>query len=201
MPIDAALRRADAFITEQLHKFEQQRKGHQSPPRAYSGYGQIHDPRQGRPPSQGPPPQHQDGHTPPGSHLPQGWRQEFDHQSQRWYYIDSASGRSQWEPPSYGHPTRAQTFANNRSSRFDDDRRRGRAVSQPQRPVSSSDGGQYLNPQANTGRQDMSVSQHPSTHGRLPPGAHLDMSTGQVVSNMFPPGQSPAQWAQEVGRV
>lgn len=211
MSIDAALRRADQFITEQMHKFEQQKKGRQSPPRAYSGYGQIPDPgnqqhhhQHHRAPSFGPPPPHQQQHFGGGGPPPppEGWRQEFDRQTQRWYYINLSTGRSQWEPPSYGQPPRADTFAGERSGRFSDDHRRSRASSQPQRPLSSSSGGQYLGVHRDEGRrQGASVSPHPSEHGRLPPGAHLDMSTGQVVHSMFPPGQTPAQWAQEVGRV
>jgi hypothetical protein len=200
MSIDAALRRADQFITEQMHKFEQQRKGRPSPPRAYSGYGHILDPSSGTPLSH-PPPSYQISapapSTPSQGPLPQqGWRQEFDCQTQRWYYINLSTGRSQWDPPSFGQPSRAQTYNDERSSR--DDRQRSRASSQPQRPSS---GGQYLGVNRDARRQNASASPHPSTHGRLPPGAHLDMSTGQVVTSMFPPGQTAAQWAREVGRV
>jgi hypothetical protein len=45
-------------------------------------------------------------------------------------------------------------------------------------------------------QRPLSTSPHPNPNGRLPPGAHLDMRTGQVVTNMFPPDHPVnAQWS------
>lgn len=33
--------------------------------------------------------------------IPQGWIPQFDQQYQRWYYVEEASGRSQWEAPGF----------------------------------------------------------------------------------------------------
>ncbi|KAF2846237.1 hypothetical protein T440DRAFT_247212 [Plenodomus tracheiphilus IPT5] len=211
MSIETALQRADQYIQKQMHKFEQQKRGRASPPRAYAGYGQLppqQDYSHGRRSSQNygspaPPPHplHQ------GPAAPSGWRQEFDTRNQRWYYINLSTGRSQWEPPNPQHsqapPPRSQTFSNEPPQHREHNRwsqQRERAVSQPQRPMSSSSGGQYLGVD-HPDRNASSVSPHPSPSGRLPPGAHLDLKTGQVVTSMFPPGQDANSWAQEVGRV
>lgn len=38
-----------------------------------------------------------------GPQLPPGWTAQWDQNSQRWYYLEQATGRTQWEPPaSYG---------------------------------------------------------------------------------------------------
>jgi WW domain len=39
---------------------------------------------------------------PPGSDhsLPPGWIKQWDQNSQRWYFVEQATGRTQWEPPS-----------------------------------------------------------------------------------------------------
>ncbi len=36
--------------------------------------------------------------------IPAGWTPQFDHNSQRWYYFNTATGRSQWEAPVYYPP-------------------------------------------------------------------------------------------------
>lgn len=36
--------------------------------------------------------------------MPPGWVAQFDQSSQRWFYIDQATGRSQWEPPAHAPP-------------------------------------------------------------------------------------------------
>ncbi|CAI9626612.1 unnamed protein product [Alternaria burnsii] len=77
MSFETYIQRADDYITKQIHKFEQQKRGgNRSPPRA-KGYHQMSGyQHQGRPPSQGgypgsPAPQ---GGLPPPA--PQGWAQE-----------------------------------------------------------------------------------------------------------------------------
>ncbi|KAG8526272.1 uncharacterized protein KY384_000265 [Bacidia gigantensis] len=36
-----------------------------------------------------------------GPQLPPGWVAQFDQNSQRWYYLEQATGRTQWDPPSF----------------------------------------------------------------------------------------------------
>lgn len=36
--------------------------------------------------------------------MPPGWVAQWDQNGQRWYYIDQATGRSQWEPPAHAPP-------------------------------------------------------------------------------------------------
>jgi hypothetical protein len=100
---------------------------------AQSGHGQQQYlpqgqgyPSQGPPQSQGYPPQGQ-GYPPQGypQHqpygqaptpvgppapygapppMPPGWTQQWDQNSQRWFYIEQATGRTQWDPPSHLPP-------------------------------------------------------------------------------------------------
>ncbi|KAF1940990.1 hypothetical protein EJ02DRAFT_211915 [Clathrospora elynae] len=209
MSFDAYIQRADQYITKKIHKFEQQKRGNRSPPRA-NGYSQmpsqsshsshsVHDYLQG-PSSCHTPPLQLYGHAPPPP-LPKGWAQEYDSQSQRWYYVERVTGRAEWILPTHTPPPhRAFTFQQPQSplQHHEENRakRRARAISQPQRPSSSSSG-QFLDARRNEGRHGASTS----PHQRLPPGAHLDMRTGQVVTDMFPEGQSQALWAREVGRI
>lgn len=206
--LDAVIVRADNFITKQMQKFEQKRGRSDQyapmsdgPPPPYQSYGNTIPQNFGRPQPQGPP-------------APWGWRQEFDPQSQRWYYVEQATGRAHWSLPSalqdprtqrLNHSHRASTMGDEHTTqRFlhEDDsraRRRSRAISQPQEP---NHGGQFLSvDRPDARRNGASVSPHPSPHGRLPPGAHLDMKTGQVVTDMFPPDQRPAQWNDEIARI
>jgi hypothetical protein len=36
--------------------------------------------------------------------MPPGWTQQWDQNSQRWFYIEQATGRTQWDPPSHLPP-------------------------------------------------------------------------------------------------
>ncbi|KAF4978342.1 hypothetical protein FZEAL_5264, partial [Fusarium zealandicum] len=36
--------------------------------------------------------------------LPEGWTAQFDQQHQRWYYVEVATGRTQWEAPGHHAP-------------------------------------------------------------------------------------------------
>lgn len=214
MSFDAYLQRADDYITKQIHKYEQQKRGRGSPPRA-NGYRQMppQAPHHSQQPSQGPypgSPAPQGGQypqPPTDTMVPQGWTQEFDPRSKRWYYADRTMGRSQWNPPPYA-PPRASTFQPDASmpsphqpyTREDENRARGhtRSNSQPQRPTSGPGGhGQYLDPRQHGGRGAGNLS--PAM--QLPPGSHLDLSTGRVVSSMFPEGQSQQSWKQELQRI
>ncbi|PNY27075.1 Uncharacterized protein TCAP_02996, partial [Tolypocladium capitatum] len=49
--------------------------------------------------------------------LPRGWTPLFDQQHQRWYYVEEATGQTQWEAPGYDPPPPP------RGSRPGDDRR------------------------------------------------------------------------------
>ncbi|CAN9148766.1 unnamed protein product [Alternaria alternata] len=211
MSFETYIQRADDYITKQIHKFEQQKRGgNRSPPRA-KGYHQMSGyQHQGRPPSQGGypgSPAAQGGPPPPA---PQGWAQEYDARSQRWYYVDRATGRSQWEPPSFA-PPRAATFQPEvrmpspyqQFSREDEQsqRWRERSSSQPQRPGSGVSGhGQFLDPRQNGGSGGGSASPA-GLHTQIPPGSYLDMKTGKIVSSMFPEGQTHQSWQQEIQRI
>ena len=61
-------------------------------------------PSQAQYPSQSAPPM--PSYQPPTDKppIPQGWRPYFDQQSQHWYYVEEATGRSQWEAPGYQEP-------------------------------------------------------------------------------------------------
>ena len=61
------------------------------PPESY-GYEQQYQNRE-QPPYGGPPPS--------GPPAPPGWRAQWDQSSQRWYYIETETGRTEWSPPSY----------------------------------------------------------------------------------------------------
>lgn len=36
--------------------------------------------------------------------MPPGWHAQFDQNSQRWYYVEQATGRTQWDPPAHMPP-------------------------------------------------------------------------------------------------
>lgn len=177
--MNAYLQRADDFIQQQIYKCEQKLNGRDyaqmngSQPQYHQGQrAQTFNTM----PAQGPP-------------APKGWSQEFDQHSQRWFYLEHATGRSQWQPPSMFEHRRghSSTFSEQhrpqgyRSSQ--DDFARGRSSTQSSRPQS---GGGHLNPPQQQQRPN-STSPHPSVTGQLPPGSYYDTKTGQVVSNMFPP--------------
>ncbi|KAF4467471.1 WW domain-containing, partial [Fusarium albosuccineum] len=72
--------------------------------RAYGYHGEGG--QGGPPPSQyyaAPPQPH---YQPPSDKppLPEGWTAQFDQQHQRWYYVEVATGRTQWEAPGQAPP-------------------------------------------------------------------------------------------------
>ncbi|KAH7026457.1 uncharacterized protein B0I36DRAFT_414950 [Microdochium trichocladiopsis] len=81
---------------------------HQQPPyQQYPPQGQYppqqhqYPPQQHYPPPQGPPAPY--GAPPP---MPPGWHAQWDQNQNRWYYVEQATGRSQWDPPAVigSHP-------------------------------------------------------------------------------------------------
>ncbi|RMZ67410.1 WW Rsp5 WWP [Pyrenophora seminiperda CCB06] len=72
--------------------------GYGYPPQGQGYPSQGYPPQQpyGQPPTPvGPPAPY--GAPPP---MPPGWTQQWDQNSQRWFYIEQATGRTQWDPPS-----------------------------------------------------------------------------------------------------
>lgn len=137
----------------------------QSDDMAYgNSYPQHHN--QAPIPSQHPPSPPQNYIQPPHS-PPMGWSQCWDHGSQRHYYIEQATGRSQWEPPAHQfhqplpRPTSSQTFS-------------GEQMRQDPRPHSNSNASQ---------RTDSPLPRAMS----IPPGYSFDTRTGQLVNTMLPP--------------
>lgn len=182
--MNAYLQRADDFIQQQIYKYEQKKQGRD--------YHEMQTPNR---PSQQPRAQTFNNLQPQGPPAPNGWSQEFDTQTQRWYYIERATGRSQWDPPAISQNKRGHrhTFSEHQRSAPNtsrdeeiaqrlqtEERSRGRSSSHISRPDSGHLG-------ISQQQRLVSSSPHPSPQGRLPPGVHLDMRTGQVVTNMFPP--------------
>jgi hypothetical protein len=65
--------------------------------------------QQSYPPQQRPTQQQYPQHQQNYSQLPPGWLQQFDQQSQRFYYVEQATGRTQWEVPQ--HPVPQQQYS------------------------------------------------------------------------------------------
>lgn len=97
-----------------------------SPPQQHSGYGSQYGQGPGGQPNSSAPPQHQQygsseysspppqqgyaggapqapDYRPPQDKppIPSGWTPRWDSQHQQWYYVEDATGRSQWEAPGY----------------------------------------------------------------------------------------------------
>jgi hypothetical protein len=192
--LNTYLQRADDFIQQQIYKFEQKKQGRD--------YAEM----QNSPQRPQPPPRAQTfGNLPPqGSPAPNGWSQQFDPQSQRWYYIEQSTRRSQWDPPALRQNRRGHrhTFSVSEQQRPQQDTRRdaelARRLQEEEEARAQASGGsstQMLRPTSSQlgvprPQRPLSSSAHPSSHGWLPPGTHLDMRTGQVVTSMFPPGHS-----------
>jgi hypothetical protein len=186
--MNAYLQRADEFIQQQIYKYEQKRQG-----RDYEEMQRSQRRQQRAPRAQ------TFNNTPPQSPpAPQGWSQQFDHQSQRWYYIEQATGRSQWEPPSISQSPRGHRHTLSDHCRPDihmsrdeemarrmqeEEEARARSHGRVSSPMAQPQVGYLGVPQ----QRPVSLSPHPSPQGRLPPGAYFDTKTGRVVTNMFPP--------------
>lgn len=100
---------------------KEKKKEEVKPEKPVEGYGdQSHGqpsnggqqaPSYGQPQYDGQPQQQQQYGAPPPSHagppgqppLPPGWITQFDQKSQRWYFVEQATGRTQWDPPAAAH--------------------------------------------------------------------------------------------------
>ncbi|KAK6088429.1 ww domain-containing protein [Seiridium cupressi] len=79
--------------------------------REYSGHRDFGDPQYGQGQYSTPPPQQGYSGGPPQAPeyrppqdkppIPRGWIPQWDQQHQRWFYVEEATGRSQWEAPGY----------------------------------------------------------------------------------------------------
>ena len=83
----------------QAQGYPPQGQGYPSQGYPPQGYPQQQPYGQGPPPPVGPPAPY--GAPPP---MPPGWIQQWDQNSQRWFYIEQATGRTQWDPPSHLPP-------------------------------------------------------------------------------------------------
>jgi hypothetical protein len=187
--MNAYLQRADDFIQQQIYKYEQKRQG-----RDYREmHNQSHQKQQRTSRAQ------TFNNTPPqGPLAPKGWAQEYDHQSQRWYYIEHSTGRSQWEPPPFSQNQRGHRHTFGDHSQLEVNTSRDEEIARMMHAEEEARARSRAPATWNTSRlqpghlgvpqqRPLSMSPNSSPHGRLPPGAHFDMKTGQVVTNMFPP--------------
>lgn len=175
MPL-SSFRDAVGHVENALFMMKGKRHGDQSDGMAYGkSYPQYHN--SAPIPPQHPPPQQNYGlplYSPPA-----GWCQHWHHDSQRYYYIEQATGRSQWEPPAH-HFHRQPTPVSSHQQPYSSEQLRG--------SNSEEDNIQRLRPSSNS-----NASKLPKTGGPLPramsipPGYSLDMKTGQLVSTMLPP--------------
>ena len=129
-------------------------------------------------PPQYPPPQQNYGQLPYSP--PVGWLQYWDHGSQRYYYIEQSTGRSQWEPPAnrYHQPPRPTSSSHQQG--YSGEQMRGNGSGKHNR--------QPLRPHRNSNASQLSRtgSSMPGAMS-IPPGYSLDTKTGQLVSTMHPP--------------
>lgn len=130
-------------------------------------------------PPQHPPPQQNYGQPPYSP--PAGWSQHWDQGSQRYYYIERATGRSQWEPPAHQSHQPPRPTSSHHQQRYSGDQMRG------------NNSGEYLGqgplrPHSNSNASQMSRNGSPMPRAMsIPPGYSLDTKTGQLVSTMLPP--------------
>jgi len=130
------------------------------------------------PPQHLPPPQNygQPPYSPPSD-----WSRYWDQGSSHYYYIEQATGRSQWEPPAnqYHQPLRPTS---SHQQRYSGEQMRGNGSGEYNR--------QHLRPYSNPNAPQPQLSRNGSPLPRamsIPPGYSLDTKTGQLVSTMLPP--------------
>lgn len=133
------------------------------------------------PPQHAPPPQNYG--EPPYS-PPNGWSQHWDQRSQRYYYIEQATGRSQWEPPTNQYRQSPRPTSSHHQQRYSGDQSRGNGSGEYNRPHS----GQHLRAHSNSNAPQLSRNGSPLPRAMsIPPGYSLDTKTGQLVNTMLPP--------------
>ncbi|KAJ8114089.1 hypothetical protein OPT61_g3943 [Boeremia exigua] len=163
---------AIGHVESALYMMKGKRDDHQSDDMAYgNNYPQNHNSASFAP-QQAPP---QNYGQPPYS-APSGWSQHWDQGAQRYYYVEQATGRSQWEPPTqqFHQPPRPTS---SHQQRMSGDYMRGNGSGEHNR--------QHLRPHS-----DSNASRNGSPLPRsmsIPPGYSLDMRTGQLVNTMVPP--------------
>ncbi|KAJ4984939.1 WW domain-containing protein [Stagonosporopsis vannaccii] len=177
MPLNS-FRDAIGHVENALYMMKGKRDDDQGAGMAYGNhYPQYHNSAP-IPPQHPPPPQNYG--QPPYS-PPSGWSQHWDQGSQRYYYIEQATGRSQWEPPvqQYHQPPRPTSSSHQQRSSGDYTRGNGSGEYKRQ---------QHLRPHSNSNASQMSRNGSPLPRAMsIPPGYSLDMKTGQLVNTMLPP--------------
>lgn len=129
-------------------------------------------------PPQHPPPQQRYGQPPYSP--PAGWTQHWDHNSQRYYYIEQATGRSQWEPPVNQYHYQKRPTSSPQQQRYPAEQMRGNS--------SLEHGREYLRPHSTSNAPQVSRTGSPLPRAMsIPPGYSLDTKTGQLVNTMLPP--------------
>ncbi|KAL8950013.1 MAG: hypothetical protein Q9222_003922 [Ikaeria aurantiellina] len=93
---------------EEKHKKEKEEDHSKDPSHQYSSqqapFAQQQPPYQSQQPAYGAPPPMQSNPNPTGGPpLPPGWIAQWDPNSQRYYFLEQATGRTQWEPPQQQH--------------------------------------------------------------------------------------------------
>jgi hypothetical protein len=199
--MNAYLQRADDFIIQQIQRLEQKKRGKEyyEMKRANSRrQRQQQNPTRANPCDQP---------MSPITQLPRGWTQALDRNTQRWYYINQTSGQAQWSPPSASpspttslrSPSLRHTMTGGRPGdgrpplRLDEDVERASWQRKGEGPHTRGRAGAASRQEAGDlgvacpSRPTSSTSSHSIAAGRLPPGKFLDMKTGQVVDNMYPP--------------
>ncbi|KZM24962.1 uncharacterized protein EKO05_0010498 [Ascochyta rabiei] len=175
MPLNS-LRDAIGHVENALFIMKAKRHENQSDGMAYgNNYHQYHNSAPIIP--QNSPPQHNYGQPPYCP--PAGWSQHWDHSSQRHYYMDQATSRSQWEPPAnqFHQPPRPTSA---HQQRYSDEQVRGNSSGEHNR--------QHLRPHSNSNMSQVSRNGSPLPRAMsIPPGYSLDTKTGQLVSTMLPP--------------
>jgi hypothetical protein len=128
------------------------------------------------------PPQHplpQQNYGQPPYSPPPGWSQHWDHRSQRYYYVEQATGRSQWEPAANQY-SQSPRPTSSHQQRYSGEHMRGNKSGEYAR--------QNLRPHSNSSALQMSRNGSSSPRAMsIPPGYSLDMKTGQLVNTMLPP--------------
>ncbi|KAJ5655642.1 hypothetical protein N7507_007592 [Penicillium longicatenatum] len=160
---------------------------------------------------------------PPPPSVPEGWKAQYDDRYQAWYYVNLATGKSQWErpetsapstdggshepPPSYDNTNSADPAALANAG----DKKRPLASNNPYNPTSSSHGTANLidddarlaaKLQAEEDARASSGSRGPGTPGAAADfynGQSASQSTGSYASEPIGGGSAPEQKSRSRG--